>query len=127
MTDTSNPSYAEALLPQTREAFVFLCELVESGNVPRYGLESSQERINALLLHVLQESLNILRHEDETLSVEQLGGRTAVRKLVEMQHAIQELPEEVRPILEKTLSQQINEQNRGKTKPLLPRRSKKFP
>lgn len=114
MSDSSNPGHAEVLLPPAREAFAFLCELVESGNVPRHGLESSQARINALLRHVLEESLNILRHEDETVSIEQLGGRTAVRRLVELQHTAEALPEEVRPVLEKTLSQKINEQSRGR-------------
>lgn len=103
---------SEKLLALSKEAFAFLTELVESGNVETFGLPSSPERIEVLLAHVLQESLNILRHEDETVSIEQLGGRTAVRRLVELQHAAAALPEPIR--LEPTLSQKIQSQSRGR-------------
>lgn len=122
MEISSSPSRAESLLPVAREAFAFLCDLVESGNVPLYGLENSQERINVLLHHVLQESLNILRHEDETVSIEQLGGRKAVLRLVHLGHAAAALPEEVRPALELTLSQKINQQSQRRPVRLAPRR-----
>lgn len=111
---SSNPSTSAALLPVAREAFAFLCELAESGNVAAYGLETSQERINVLLQHVLQESLNILRHEDETVSIEQLGGRTAVLRLVGLGHAARALPEEVRPVFEQTLSQRVLAKSHGR-------------
>jgi len=105
---------SDRLLALSKDAFGFLADLAESGNVERVGLPSSPERIEKLLAHVLQESLNILRHEDETVSIEQLGGRTAVRRLVELQHAAAKLPESVRPMLEPTLSQQIQSQSRGR-------------
>lgn len=119
---SSNPSATAALLPVAREAFAFLCELAESGNVAVYGLEQSQERINTLLHHVLQESLNILRHEDETVSLEQLGGIAAVRRLVDLQHAARALPADLRPDLERTLSQKVHQGARGRAARIAPRR-----
>ena len=102
------------LIGLSKEAFAFLTELAESGIVEKHGLPNSPTRIEKLLCHVLQESVNILRHEDETLSIETLGGLTAVRRLVTLQHAVAKLPDEVRPQLEQTLSQKIHQGRRGR-------------
>ena len=95
----------EELIGLSKEAFAFLTALAESGNVEMYGLPSSPGRIEKLLCHVLGESVNILREEDETLSIETLGGLTAVRRLVTLQHAVAKLPDGVRPELKQAFSQ----------------------
>ena len=107
----SNPSDGEALLRMTRETFNFLCDLIESGNIAAYGLESSQERANKLLHHALTESLNILRLEDETLSIETLGGLEAVKKLVRLGHEVAALPEHLRVKLDLTLGQHLRQKS----------------
>lgn len=102
----------KALLDLTKETFAFLIDLAESGHVETFGLPMSPERIEKHLCQVLQESLNILQHEDETVSIEHFGGITAVRKLVSLKQAVQKLPENMRPQLELTLSQTIRQQSK---------------
>jgi hypothetical protein len=104
----------QELLTLSREAYELLVELAESGNVEVHGLQTSLERIEKLAGHVLEEALNVLRLEDETLSLEQTGGLRAVRKLVELTNRARRLPEELRPELEQTLSQKINSGGRAR-------------
>lgn len=101
-------------LTLSKEAYDLLIELAESGNVEIHGLQTSLERIEKLAEHVLEEAINVLRLEDETLSLEQTGGLRAVRKLVELTNRSRRLPEELRPELEQTLSQRINSGGRAR-------------
>lgn len=116
----------QRLVDLSKEAFAFLAELASSGHVEAVGLPDSPRRIELLMRQVLQESLNILRHEDETVSLEQLGGRGAVIRLVDLVNAARQLPDGQRPELEPTLSQTIN-QNRGRTRAALTARRKEPP
>jgi len=101
----------DRLTELARDALGLLADLTEGGHAQ---LTSTPARSEALMRHVLQESLNILRHEDETVALEKLGGRTAVRHLAELTRAALELPDVE---LEPTLSQIIDE-DRGPLRPI---------
>jgi len=101
----------DRLTELARDALGLLADLTEGGHAQ---LTSTSARSEALMRHVLQESLNILRHEDETVALEKLGGRTAVRRVAELTRAARELPDIE---LERTISQSINE-DRGPSRPL---------
>ena len=116
----------QQLIDLSKEAVAFLAELASSGHVEAVGLSESPRRIEVLMRQVLQESLNILRHEDETVSLEHLGGRGAVIRLVDLVNAARQLPDGQRPEFELTLSQTIN-QNRGRTRGALTARRKEPP
>jgi hypothetical protein len=93
------------------EVLRFVLELRDRGH-PQ--LEQTSARIDDLVRHVVGEGLNILRLEDETTSLELLGGVVAVRRLTQMTNRSRKLPEHLRPELEKTLSQKILERGRGR-------------
>jgi len=56
---------------------------------------------------LLEKVLDILRREDETASLENLGGLGAVRRLSNLIKHSQELPEHQRPALRKSLMEQL--------------------
>lgn len=65
------------------QAFGFLADLSKSGDLERYGFESSVERLDQLVWTVAAEAVNILHAELDTLSVEQRG-KTGIKKVVSM-------------------------------------------
>lgn len=101
----------DRLTELARDALGLLADLTEGGHAQ---LSSTPARTQALMRHVLQESLSILRHEDETVALEQLGGRTAVRRLAGLTRAALELPDIE---LEPTISQ-ILDRERGPARPI---------
>jgi hypothetical protein len=91
------------------DVLAFVVELIRSGNVEKYGYKTSTGRIERLLAHVVEEGINVLRHEDETLSIEYLGGISSVRRLQTLIRAAKELPDELRPDFERTITQMLHE------------------
>lgn len=84
------------------EGLELLLELTLTGH-PSY--QDTRAQTDELLKKILEESLYILRQEDETTSLEELGGLRAVRRLSNLITRSQELPEQLRPVLKKTPTQ----------------------
>jgi hypothetical protein len=68
-------------LALARDGLEMLLDLAETGDLEKYGFPSSSERLDALLLHIADETVNILRAELETLAVEQRG-KTGIKKVL---------------------------------------------
>lgn len=63
-----------------QDGLEMLLDLDATGDLDTYGFPSSRERLEKLLLHIASETVNILRAELETLTVEQRG-KTGIKKV----------------------------------------------
>jgi hypothetical protein len=87
----------DALLLPAREAFDLLLELASSGLDKKLGLPSTPAKINKLLHRTLTEALSILLREDETLSLETLGGKRIVKRVQKLYaKVVYDLPKHLR-------------------------------
>lgn len=76
-------SLPRPLLALGQDGLEMLLDLAETGDLERYGLPSSNERLDKLLTLIATETVNILRAELETLSVEQRG-KTGIKKVMRL-------------------------------------------
>ena len=85
------------LVEVSKEVFSFLVEYLESGMIESSGTISGETKGERLLAHLVQEGINLLRHEGGTVGME-LYGRT--KDLDTLVKKVRSLPEHLRPELE---------------------------
>ena len=86
------------LIEVSKEVFSFLVDYLDSGMIESSGTFSGENKGERLLAHLVQEGINILRHESETVGMELYGGHARLDALV---YQTSSLPEHLKPELER--------------------------